>query len=303
VQQTGVESNTNLTVTDAEVDKYFDSKGEDVPEAMLEEAEPSSIEPGTQVEPVQPIQQAEPETDIKQVKAAMHEERERRKEYQRRLEEQGHELYQVKSQYQQIMERIQQAQAPQPPSFDEDPLGAMAHQLEKQRQAIEYQQAVETHRMQEQQQMQRMQAFQDTYKNTAIQYANQQKDFGDAYKYLIDHRFNELKKYGWDDQTAQRLMLEDEMAIVSNAFQSGLNPAQQLYEAAKFRGYPGKAPQGTAQDKIRDHAKAKESAVSLSNTPSSSRSSEGLTAEAILAMDDAEFDKLTPAQWKKAFGG
>jgi len=205
----------------------------------------------------------------------------------------------------QIGERLQQTQQTPEPKFDEDPLGALAYKQEQHERVLQQQIAMEQQRMQQTEMQNKMQHFVAQYTNDAQAFAKETPDFMEAYQYLVSNRIAELKSLGYNDAQANQLLQEDEMALAAKAYQDGVNPAERIYNTAKFRGY-NKAPTVQVQDnskKLQEFAKAKESAVSLSNTSAAKSGSSGITMEAIAAMDEDEFNNLTPAQWKKALGG
>ena len=109
-----------------------------------------------------------------------------------------------------------------------------------------------------------------------------------------------------------------EIAIVSKAFQDGVNPAERLYAFAETRGYkkadptpvvdPAVAAQEKAAAAMGEAAKklgtiARGQAAGKSLSGAGGASVDTMTIESLLAMDDEEFGKLSPKAFRRIAGG
>lgn len=291
----------NANITDAEMDKFFESGGEDINIETQEEnnsqSETPQDESQTQDAPQDKAENATLEKasveEERSYKAAMHEERERRKELQRELLENKQRLEKVEETFQRLVEQAKQAQMPKEPSFDEDPLEALRIKQERLEQFQREQQVAEQQRAQYEQMSQKQQQFLNQYQRDSIAFASKASDFKDAYQYLIDSKVEEFKSAGYSDDEAGRLLYEDEFAIAAKAYNDGVNPAERIYNLAKVRGYQAKS---ATTNNVNDEGLRKfqdlERGIKASNSlgsGSGGRIDKGLTLEALAEMDDAEF--------------
>jgi len=286
-------------ISDEAIDRFISSGGTDgvnletgqeIPDKTIEQNDTevmSNLETTDQKQ--QDLQNQEIEE--RNYKAAMLEERDRRKELQRRLQEQEERSKQAETQLQKIIEEINR-NTQIGPSFEEAPLEALRHEqnllkreLELERQQVQY--------LAEQQ---KQTAFVENYKNYAASFAKSNPDFGDAYNNLLQNRYQELTVIGYSPQEAKNLLFQEEAMIVSKAYQDGVNPAERMYQLAKQRGHSNKpVEQKSNQPTMEQIAKTKNAGMSLSNTSGGASKGPDLSIEALLAMDDADFD----ANWDK----
>jgi hypothetical protein len=130
------------------------------------------------------------------------------------------------------------------------------------------------------------------------QFVQTAPDYNEAVNHLREVRKQELIAFGYDeDQAAQEAQNE----LVRTAFQlaaQGKNPAQVAYNLAKVRGYVVKTQSGP--QKIESQQRVGAASRTLGGGGAVSNK---LTAEALLNMDDAEFEALSKSQWRTAMGG
>lgn len=140
------------------------------------------------------------------------------------------------------------------------------------------------------------------YANAAKQFAVKTTDFPDAYKHVIESRKSELVEQGWDDQTIVHTLRNEELGLVSNAMNNGLDPAQVIYKMAKARGYTvKKAPDPVA--KIEQQQAKAAAATSISpggKPPKPEFSAADLTTLQGAAFDSAWAKMETQARGKTA---
>jgi hypothetical protein len=285
-------------ISDAQVDKFFESGGE------LEATETTQAEDTQQVDTKEDVtaeQQAKPDKTVPY--GAMHEERERRKELARENQELRERTTKLETTFQKLMERVQQPQE-QAPSYDEDPLGALKYENDKIKQHLQYQNQIEQERQQKQQFNQQEQQFVNAYRQAAGQFAKQNTDFADAYKHLVQSRYEEHLAAGYDDNTANRLIEEDEKAIAAKAFQDGVNPAERIYKLAQIRGYQKSTPATQQQaeknvEKLEKLEKGMNASKSLSNVSGKTAKTEVTLAQVADMNDDEMSEFLNDKNWKK----
>ena len=298
--------------------KYFDTRGADLPAApepvVVPSPAPAAIDP-----PVpEPEEGAENEQDNpgKFVRhGAFHEERERRKELQKTLEDERRANAERNGRLEERLNMLNQAlnppaEAPCPPAPETDAMGNLKY-VNQRLDTIAKQ--LETRGQQEQQnyqQQQAQQAFADSITNDEKTFLKTTPDYLEAVEFGKQSRLGELIEMGYTEQRAQQILMNDIIYIADEALREGRSPAQTYYNFAKYRGYAKAAPEVPAPDaKIEATAKLKNIAAgqaagkSLGAAPGSSTPQ--LTLEAIANMSDDDFKAiaLDKKQWKKLVGG
>ncbi len=249
-------------------------------------------------------QQTQQQSLEENFKRAIHQERQERARLQQQLQQQQQQYQAQQQQYQEQLRQFQQQQQNPPedvPDPETDPFGysqwqtrKLAEFVAKQQEWIENQENHRRQQIQAQQQQQRQQQalsqFVGTYEQHARQFMQQQPDFKDAYKFLQENRMKEYMTAGYDWNHAQRLMIDDEGAIVAQALQRGDNPAQRVYELAKLRGYqPGGNQPSQEQEQLRSLQQGlKQQGLRGGGGAVSTRRS----ADNVDTMSDSEFEKL-----------
>lgn len=226
---------------------------------------------------------------------ALHEERERRKATEKRVEA-------MEARFQALVAKIQEKPAPQAPAApdpNQDFPGHVQHHFnqftQQQAELGKKVQGFEALHQQQQQEMQFMQAYQIA----AQQFAARSPDFGNAYQHWLKGRLEELTDAGYSPEQALHIRSAEERGLVAKAFEDGVNPAERLYAVAKRRGYtvPSSAPaeQPAAEKPAVDPAeKLKQIEQGQRSTPSmgGGASKPRLTLKSISEMTDEEFQAL-----------
>jgi hypothetical protein len=186
--------------------------------------------------------------------------------------------------------REQQAQQPQQPSYEDDPLGTLRSKQENLENFLATQ--AQAYQQQQQQQMVQQQ-FIRRYEESAKAFMQDKPDFLDAYKYVAADLTKQYEAAGYPAEVVQRLLHEDEAAIVANAYNDGVNPAERIYNLARVRGYntSQKVAGNSADQKMSQLEKGIKASKSLSTV--SDKSPKGrMTLEDVASMSDKEFAAL-----------
>lgn len=131
------------------------------------------------------------------------------------------------------------------------------------------------------------------YAQAAKQFAKETADFPYAYKHVIETRKQELAELGYDDYAIVDTLRNEELGLVSNAMNNGLNPAQVIYRMAKARGYAAKPPAPAAAAKIEMQQAKQAAATSIS--PGGKPPKPEFSAADLASLNGAEFDSA----WNK----
>lgn len=259
--------------------------------------------------------------------AALHKERERRKaveaEYAKSRETQAR-LDERLAILNEAMKPKPEPKGPANPleeadiSAEEDPLGALA-QLQRRNQFLIQERSRSADESRHQSEARTVfENVQNTYKADAARMIAENPSFKDAYAFLMKGRDAEYQALGMTDP-AQRAaaIAKDEAEIVIGALKGGRSPAETIYAIATARGFAPTAAapaDGTmkptasstqATAKLQQIRNGQAAAATLSGTGGTP--SEGLTAESLASMSQADFDamvdKLTPQQQRQLFGG
>lgn len=307
VSEAEVSESQISSVTDEQVDNFFESGGRSIDI-------PSKEEPVKVKEEI-PVQNQGVDNNQdhnNNYKAAMREERARRQELQRALQEQQERSSKLEQAYQDIMGRLQGNQPKeQVPSFEENPIDylkyenqKLAQQIEQQNEYLRQQYNIARQREEEARQDYARHNFLNSYRASAAEYAKANPDWKEAYDYLNSSRMGELMAVGYTKEQADALLNQDEAAIVARAFEDGVNPAERIYTFAKYRGFKSKAireelsfsepeiPKSNGKiEQLEKGIKQSRSLGSGGGQPTSSK----LTIDSIDEMSDKELDDL----WKK----
>jgi hypothetical protein len=241
------------------------------------------------------------EKDIERnYKAAMHEERERRKEIQRELENQKklaedaiQRTQKLEQTWQQLMQHANQQQSP---NFEEDPIAALKYQYDNLKQSTQQLHQHVAQKDYQEQQYNQVHQFKIACNKAVGDYIKQTPDYLDAYNFAKESRIKEFEALGYKPQDIPQLIEEDEAVIAVQAFRDGVNPAERIYQFAKIRGYQGKQAdaQTTAkqnEQRLEKLEKGMQASKSLSNTNGQTATAE-LTLDAISKMSQDELDEF-----------
>jgi hypothetical protein len=290
-------------LSDQQVEEFFETGGEINDSQPTEEnaQEQEDNESETQGSEDQDNTDGNQKFEKKVNYGALHEEREKRKELQRKVQDVERKNQRMEETFQQLIQKIQYQQAqpphPQMPSYEEDPVGsirARQEQIERflaqqQQQSYEQQQLEQTRQMQYTAQQQ----FLDRYQKSAEAYKQEKPDFKEAYQHLVHSRVGEYQQAGYSVDEARRLLEEDEAAIVAKAYNDGVNPAERIYNLARARGFQGGV--NANKERIEQLEKGVQASRSLSNV-SGKPGKAALRLEDIANLSDEEFSKV---DWNK----
>lgn len=267
-------------------------------QAKAETPEPDQTEPN----PVEPEGGDPKDPEFKSARAsekppegfvphqAMHAERVKRQELERRLAD---------------LEKQREAD-PEPQYVDplEDPEGHRRwaeHQSNMTRQQIE---AV-NNQIAEQN---RQQALAQEITRSEAEFSAKTPDYRDAIRHLEQATLQGYQNAGYDQQEAIAAVQRDAMGLIQAAKQIGMNPAELAYIRAQSAGYRKtdvKPEQPTGQpsdaDKMAALSKAQQATEGLNS--SGAPQSGQLTVKALADMSEDELAELSEADFKKVMGG
>jgi hypothetical protein len=284
-------------ISNEQVDKFFESGGEiDNSSDDAESSEQLAQEESQQPEVEQEQSQEEKKPKLVNYEA-LHEERMKRKEIQSKLETQAQRLTKMEEGWNRLMQRMQQENQPKPPSFDEDPLEALRHQQEQQAKYLQQQHQTEQQRQQDYELNQRYQAFVNQCAEAVEEFKKSTPDYLDAYGYLKETRVKEFEALGYNQKQISQLIHDDEAAIAANAFQSGKNPAELIYNLAKTRGFQTPTQKQQAEQKMQQINKGVQMSKSLNSA--GGKVSNDISLDALAQMSNDEFESFVAKNWDK----
>ena len=126
------------------------------------------------------------------------------------------------------------------PDPETDPLGYHNYKIAQLEKTVYQQNQYLKQKYEQENRVQSQTQFINAYKQSAQQFSEQAPDFKEAYDFLIKARIEEHKAAGYTKEQADALVVEEEMALVSKAYQDKVNPAERIYNLSKIRGYAGK---------------------------------------------------------------
>lgn len=295
----------SLDTLSASEQKYFDSKGAAPPADAAPPAAPppaDTPDPGAAARPI---------AEAKTVPlAALHEERERRKELQRQIEDVNR---RADERFNLIAQKLAASAPPADPAKREipdpekDAVGAIRVTAEEVKVLSDFKRQVETQAAQSQ----AIQAVLAHASRLETEFEKENPDFQAASAHLRDSRAQELSALGVDQYRVRQILGLEKLQLAQAALQQGRNPAEVIYALAKMRGYAparagGKATAGAEGEaaKLARIARGQEAGASLGAASGAAPGKTGI--EALLAMSDAEFatalDKMSADQLRQHFG-
>ena len=327
---------------ESEQEKQFFANQGDAPTDGLQESEPEpqpepepEPEPQPEPEPEKEVEQPEGQKDPRMVPlAALHEERERRKEMAKELEQQRSKVQNLEKTWQQIQDRIayeqqqreeeeraarEKADADSAPNFEDDPAGYLRWQQDKIADRLTQLDDWRQNQAQTEQRSNLQTQFTTQVAALEQQFRNDHPDYDHAVQYLKAHRDRELANWGLDAMARNNVINQEVMFLASNALQQGVNPAELAYNQAVNFGWQNPADvaereaeqakvaeeeekakteaAGSAKEKMESLQRGSQASKSLSQTKGTAP--ENLTLESLADISDPdEFDR----QWEKAFG-
>ena len=275
---------TETEVTDEQAQKYLETGGDEDAINKVEKQD-------TKVEKEVVKEEKKPETPKFVPLAALHEERGKRKEIQKKVEL-------MEQRFNELLERSKPKE-PDVPAFDVDPAAHLKHQQETLSKSVEEQRRFIEQQQLAAQEQARANHVISLYRTKAAEFSKQTTDFGDAYKFLVDGRTQEFAALGYPSETIPQLIAQDEFLIVSKALEDESNPAERIYKLAQARGYKKVEPK--PEKKLEDVERGVKASKSLSSVAGAG--GKGLTLEAIADMPDEDFKKLSYEEIAKLAGG
>ena len=247
--------------------------------------------------------------------AALHEERQSRKQIQqeiRQLREQQAQRDQQTAQQQQeyaiAQQRLQQYLAsrdqPPPPDEQSDPLAAGLHiakQTQAELQAMRQQQAQReqwewNQRAQAQQQEMQRQAseqFVQTVTQSEAQFKAEHPDYLEAVQYAVGRRMKELVAGGWPQEEAAQIATNDARGMAAQWVQRGQNPAAMAYQLSQAMGYVPKTSDAAKLE-------MQERGMAASKPTGGGKPTGKLTAAHIANMTPSELARISSADFEAA---
>ncbi len=277
--------------------------------------EPEGVDDGTQ---------ADGQTRPQMVPhAALHEERLRRQETEQRLAEANKARQTIEERTNLLLQRYAAPQpstpaapvAPAVPALDADPVGhILGRQAQTEALLSQIVQAV-VGQDQQAQAANNASSLRMRAESMEREFARETPDYPAAATHLLEARRQELMAAGWTDPAEIQQMLAGEaQGLAINAINRNENPAAIVYKLAKLRGYApadpntetGQAATTDAQqpngaERVQTIARGQQQARSISQVRG--QGPVPMTAERLLAMSDADFQKaLDTAEGKGLLG-
>jgi DNA repair ATPase RecN len=190
------------------------------------------------------------------------------------------------------------------PNADDDPLGAMLHQLNQVNTNVAELQQKLTQEQQNNLMRQQLEQFTQSVRTVKEQFEKVTPDFNDAYNHIRTVRTEDLRMLGIAESEIPKVLLQDEFNIAQSALQRGKNPAEELYNMAKRYGYAAKfVPQAqqTPDQKLANINRGQQAA----RQPQRSAPESELTIDGLKDAGDADLTKMVQNDdlWAKLVGG
>lgn len=241
---------------------------------------------------------------------ALHEERERRKESDKKLDEMATKVTRMEA----LQERGRQERAEAEraaalesgaagiPDYEEDPVGHLLATISIHQEKLDGLTMADGQRNEREAAAGQEHHLLELYANSVRSFSEDNADFNDAYTFLAKSVDKELQARGITDPGERENALQyEEGQLVGRALNGGKNPAELIYNLAVHRGYAklsgtdGDGAGSTGEDRIDTLTEGARKATTLSG---GGKTDPPVTLARLAAMpdDDPEFDKL----WDKA---
>lgn len=274
--------------------KQFEAmqNGEEIPDAPEEpEATPETapeVEPEATPEPETKPEKPEPEKKVSI--HALHEERMRRKEAQKRIQELEEKFARADERLKVLFDRNKDEY--------EDPEVAKARAAEEsQREYAEKIRALEA-KLQETDSRTQEIRVRSLVADSERDFESQNSDYRQALDHAFKVRQEALEILDLEPEEAREAVEREFATIVNDALRRGKNPAEVVYKMAHKMGY---AKPQEPNKKIEDIQRGVAASKSLSQA--SGKKTVELTAEVLANMSDDEFEKVSNEDFRKLFGG
>ena len=246
--------------------------------------------------------------------AALHEERERRKEAERRaaeIERRSEERFRA------LMEKLgPQPQPEQPPAIppvDQDPVGHIVGSIGQMREQVQTLTQSQAAQQEAAQRAQALQAMQQHALALEAEYRRDNPDYEPAVTYVANLRHQQLMAGGVTNPAERQAIINQEaMGIAYRAMQQGQNPAEMLYNIAKASGFSAQqaqqasgqqAQQPNPAQRLDTIARGQQQARDIGNVRGSGPSP--ITAQKMQEMSNDDFlemMKKPPAEVRRLMG-
>ena len=246
--------------------------------------------------------------------AALHKERERRKEIETAYKEELERRARLEGRIEEVNQRLapkqETGEAPKSPLEEEpiDPEEDIFGAFQRQQRVIRAMQEQIMQTTQTQQSQVEEQTVQQQYVRDAVTFSKETPDFADAYKHIKQGFHAELELQGMTDPSQrEQFIKQEEYNLVQNALRQGRSPSEIIYNMAKTRGYMPKSAtqENPAQQKLENLKQAKAASNQVAQA-AQGQASAGVTYETLADMtDDEMYDwaSKNPDQFKKMFSG
>lgn len=221
--------------------------------------------------------------------AALHEERERRKEIQRQYADEKARNDKIEERQSKLLEVLAGKNQAEPEYID--PITKLEKKVEEVDSTIA---AAKKEADEEKKRFDEETNLVNRYKGSLNAFMKDVPDVLDARQFLLESKTSELRALGYDDGEIDKIIKEEERGIVQRAYKNEKNPGELLMQAAKARGYAkGEAkPDAKEETKIQQIDKGLKASKSLGSGGTSPRASNDLDAVSageLADMTDEEF--------------
>lgn len=237
-----------------------------------------------------------------QTKAAMREERARRREYETKLKEAQATQERMERAFQQIQARVNQPQRPveeQPFTYEDAVTEMWQERQETQAQRARREAAEAQQRQQNEQFNAYVAQINDTMNEYAEDFRDTHPDYDEATGFIETKWVEQFTEMGYDPNTAAAIAQQLAIAGIETVLKQRKNPAQVAYQVAQKLGYQrkngvapaanGAHPASAGAERLAQMKAGQEASQSLSGGGSSAQGGE-MTLARIASLEGAAFD-------------
>ncbi len=229
--------------------KFFTSRGTEVdaslsapapapapePEAPAAPAAPEPAPPAAAAPAPAPAAAPAPVESPQVPLAALHEERRKRAEIEA-------ERQQLRAQIEQFQRAIQEAQAPQAPDPEQDPLGYLSFQNQQLQARIQQMDEWRAQQERERQQQTQYATLTQTVAAAEQSFRAKTPDYDQAAAYALQMEDKRLSAFYPDPGVRTQVLRTEAAQLLAQLVREGRDPAEGLYQMAKNMGYAAPAP-------------------------------------------------------------
>ena len=234
-----------------------------------------------------------PINEHENLKAALNEERNRRKEIRRQQESQQAMIQKMEERFAQLQERFGPKE--EVPPFDDNPAEHLRYQQSKLQEQINEQKTEAEKRKEYEKYQSHIAGLQTRVASHETAFSKQNADYYDAVDYLRERRDKDYQAMGITDPAERaQLVQNDALFIAQNALQREQDPASVFYTLARNYGFSSKP--SSAEEKIENARKGQQASKTLG---SQAGKKGGLSLQTVATMSDEEFDNLSEDDWER----